>query len=56
MASFVKLVSLFAFHAPCTGSPPPLRFLMSLAEIEKAVDEIVTEGVDEIGCLHHAPR
>ena len=40
MASFVKLVSLFAFDAPCTGSPPPLRFLMSLAEIEKAVDEL----------------
>ena len=39
MASFVKLVSLFAFHASCTGSPPPL-LLMSLAEIEKAVDEL----------------
>jgi hypothetical protein len=39
-ASFMKLVPLFAFHAPCTGSPPPLCFLMSLAEIEKAVDEL----------------
>jgi hypothetical protein len=36
----MKLVPLFAFHAPCTGSPPPLCFLMSLAEIEKAVDEL----------------
>jgi hypothetical protein len=40
MASFVKLVSLFAFHAPCTGSPPRYVFLVSLAEIEKAVDEL----------------
>jgi hypothetical protein len=40
--------TLFAFHAPCTGSPPPLRFLKSLAEIEKAVDELSPKELTEL--------